>query len=270
MFDEVNSETTRRVHPVCLFLTPKRGLVPLAARRDQHAALDIVPVLLRQGFEYGEPILDYPPAEPPPDDRLLRNGDLYKVEMPFATQHDILLQTTRPPTHDRLDEARKRIRQSHTDLEDRLFNVWENYMAWTSRGRVLLHERLHHLLKPPHDCKRQMAFRQTQGAPYLELSDWTGAPPRRTDEATERRTAVFLLRKEEAWPGGPGLIAAFGMDGTATAVWCYRLGRDFSHLLDKPGFVLAEMTNPGVPHRPTNMLCARNWNIEILLQHDEP
>ncbi|MGD9968153.1 MAG: hypothetical protein AB7T59_16660 [Hyphomonadaceae bacterium] len=267
MHDDVGLSPVRRVHPVSLFLTPKSGLVPLAARRDQHAALDIIPALMRLGFEYGEPILDYPPEEPPPEP--VRPDDLYKVEMPFVTAHDVLLQTTRPPMHDRVDESRKRIQQSYTDLESRMFDVWEDYMAWTSRGRVLLHERLHRSLQPPHDSKRQMAFRQTQGAPYLDLGDWTGAPLKRTDESTERRTAVFLLRKNEAWPGGPGLIAAFGMDGTATAVWCYRLGRDLSHLLQNTGFVLAEMTNPGLQHRPTNMLCARNWKIEILLQCDE-
>jgi hypothetical protein len=159
---------------------------------------------------------------------------------------------------------RKRIRQSYTDLEDRMFDVWEDYVSWNSRARVLLHERLHHLLTPPHEGKRQITFRESQGAPYLELADCTGGVEK-TDEATERRTAVFLLCKEEAWPGGPGLIGAFGMDGTATAVWCYRLGRDLEYLLEKPGFVMAEMTNPGAPDRPTNMLCARNWKIEILL-----
>ncbi len=267
MFDEVDTPSVRRIHPVSLFLTPKHSPVPLAARRDQHAALEIVPALLRKGFGQGEPILDYPPKCPPPEP--VRKADLYKVDMSFVFLGDMLLQTTRPPMHDRFEPMRKRIRQSYTDLEDHMFDVWDDYMAWNSRGRVLLHERLHHSLKPPHENKRQITFREAQGAPYLELDDCRGAGGKRTDEATERRTAVFLLRKEEAWPGGPGVICAFGMDGVATAVWCYRLGRDLSHLLDKPGFVLAEMTNPGALERPTNMLCARNWNIEIMLECTE-
>lgn len=256
------ASSVRRVHPVSLFLTPKRDLVPLAARRDQHAALEVVPVLMRLGFEYGEPILDYPPKHPPPAP--VRRADLHPVEMPFVADGDFLLQTTRPPMHDRFADVRKRIRQSYTDLEEHMFDVWEEYLSWASRDRVLLHERLHHLLEPPHDSKRRITFREAQGAPYLELSDCAGGRIR-TDEATERRTALFMLRKEQAWPGGPGLIAAFGMDATSTAVWCYRLGRDLSHLLEKPGFVLAEATNPGTPERPTNMLCARKWKIEILI-----
>ena len=59
------------------------------------------------------------------------------------------------------------------------------------------------------------------------------------------------------------------MDGTATAVWCYRLGRDLSYLLEKPGFVFAEASNPGPTARPTNMLCANRWKIEILFQHTD-
>ena len=266
MLAEIVAPKVRRIHPVSLFLTPKHSAVPLAARRDQHAALEIVPALLRRGYEYGEPILDYPPKIPPPPP--VRNRDLYAVDMSFVSSGDLLLQTTRPPMHDRFTTKRKRIRQSYTDLEDHMFDVWEAYMAWNSRSRVLLHERLHHLLEPPHEGKRQITFREAQGAPYFELADCFGGKEE-TDEATEHRTAVFLLRKEEAWPGGPGLIGAFGMDATSTAVWCYRLGRDLSDLLDKPGFVLAEMTNPGTPERPTNMLCARKWNIEILLHHAE-
>jgi hypothetical protein len=267
MFDQHDAATkTRRIHPISLFLTPKHKSVALAARRDQHAALEIVPALLGQGFGYGEPILDYPPRKPPPEP--VRKSDLHKVDLSFVAPGDVLLQTTRPPMHDRFDDLRKRIRQSYTDLEDHMFDVWDNYIAWNSRGRVLLHKRLHHLLQPPHENKRQIIFRESQGAPYLELADCTGARER-TDETTERRTAVFLLRKEEAWPGGPGLIGAFGMDATATAVWCYRLGRDLDYLLARPGFVFAEMTNPGIKERPTNMLCARDWAIEVLVHAPE-
>lgn len=264
MFDEHDCPRPRQIHPVSLFLTPKHKLA-LTARRDQHAALEIVPALIRQGFSYGEPILDHPPKSPPP--KPVRKEDLYKVDMSFVARGDTLLHTTRPPRHDRFDDNRKRIRQSFTDLEDRMFDVWDDYLAWNSRAEVLLHERLHHLLQPPHATKAQISFRESQGAPYLQLSDCSGATE--STEASERRTAVFLLRKDEAWPGGPGLIGAFGMDATATAVWCYRLGRDLDYLLERPGFVLAEMTNPGIKERPTNMLCARDWRIEILMHFNE-
>ena len=58
------------------------------------------------------------------------------------------------------------------------------------------------------------------------------------------------------------------MDGTSTLVWAYRLGRDLSHLLEEPGFVLVEMTpDKRIPARPTDLRWACGWKIEVLVRH---
>lgn len=258
-----------KVYPVTLFLTPKRPPLKLSQLRDVHCALEIVPALMRKGFEYGDRILDHPPKKPPPDP--VKAEDLYPVDLSFLSRHAYLLYTTRPPLHDR-DAGelgpRKFMRRSYTQLEDRTFRVWERYFSWLDRADMRLHPRLHELLVPPYENRRHLTFREGQGAPYYELSDGNNPRSERTIERTERRTAAFLLREEEAWSGGPGLIAAFGMDSVATAVWCYRLGRDLNHLLDRPGFVMAELTHPGsFQERPTDMRCSMDWKVEILFHH---
>jgi hypothetical protein len=119
------------------------------------------------------------------------------------------------------------------------------------------------LLRPPYDTRRQMRFYESEGAAYRELNSGTGAGWRKPP--AERLTAAFLLRLDEAWPGGPGFIGAWGMDSTCTAVWAYRLGRDLSHLLETPGFVMAELETSEIPVRPTNLLWANDWGVKILV-----
>jgi hypothetical protein len=250
-----------QIHPVSGFLTPKRELL-ISARRDVGAAMDILPALMRLGYRYGEPILDHPPEEQAAN---RFNEPLFQADISFLEAGDLLLQTTRPPLDDHEHGDRKRVRRSFTDIEGRLFNLWDHFLERSARSHIFLHERLHASLRPPYESRRQMKFRESQGAPYKELNDCGGSGWCKTDEETERRTAVFLLRHDEAWEGGPGLVSAFGLDSTATAVWAYRLGRDWSHLLVTPGFVVAEMVNTGIPERPTNMIWANNWEITVML-----
>ena len=56
------------------------------------------------------------------------------------------------------------------------------------------------------------------------------------------------------------------MDGTATQVWAYRLARDHAELLAEPGFVVAELANPGIPDRPTDLRWALDWGVEVILR----
>ena len=214
------------------------------------------------GFRSGEPILDCPPLSPAAN---ALAEPLHRVDLAFVAPGDVLLQTTRPPLDDAQQGGRKQVRRSFTDLEDKLACVWRRYFAHCSRQQVLLDRRLHALLAAPWDDRRQITFRESEGAPYRSLNNCVGSGARGTIAAEERRSAVFFLRLEEAWPGGPGLIAAFGMDGTTTSVWGYRLGRDLAHLLREPGFVMAEITNGGRPERPVDLRWANDWPIEVLL-----
>jgi hypothetical protein len=60
------------------------------------------------------------------------------------------------------------------------------------------------------------------------------------------------------------------MGGVETLVWTHRLRTEFPHLLERPGFMMAEMEPPAVvPERPTNLSEARfqDWRIEVVLDH---
>jgi hypothetical protein len=252
----------RRVHPFSSFLKPPRRPQDLriACQRDVHAAREIMAALLEMGFKYGEPILNCPPnyvvedpyAEP-----------THPVELSFVQRGDLLLSTTRPPLD---DNDRKSLRESFTDLEqERLLPIWRRYFHTCSRLHVVMQPEICSLLRAPFDTRRQMKFYESEGAAYRELSSVTGAGWRKPPAEVERCTAAFLLRLDEAWPGGPGFIGAWGMDSTCTAVWAYRLGRDLRHLLEAPGFVMAELEISEIPVRPTNMFWANDWGVKVLV-----
>jgi hypothetical protein len=230
-------------------------------RRDLAAAIELLRALLQMGFEMGEPILNFPPLTPPDPDG--SEPPLHPVDLSFVEPQDVLLQTTRPPLNDLLEGPRKRVERGFTDVEAWLFRLWEQYFAHCTRSEIQLLKRLHGLLRgADRDC-RGMRFKEASGAPYHRLNDCVGsgwhAPGQR-----EMRTAAFLLHVEEAWEGGPGLIGAFGLDGTSSLIWAYRLGHDLADLLREPGFVIAEMVIKKVPERPTDLRWASDLKVEIL------
>ena len=254
---------TRRVHPFQCFLSPRDNKRPLKLfqLRDTAAALELIPALQELGFEYGDPILNYPPSDGAQDPSA-KNG-LLEVDLSFVRPGDLIMLTTRPPLHDLVHGDRKQIRRGYTDLEERVFAVWRQYLEVCARSHVQLTKPLCREVRQGFESRRDMAFSEGIMAPYRELNALDGSRRRRPPP---RRTAAFLLRVDSMWEGGPGLLGAFGMDGTSTMVWAYRLARDHSELLAEPGFVMAELEGPPVPPRPSNLRWAMECNIEIILR----
>lgn len=222
------------------------------------AALEVLPALLGLGYSRGEPILNFPAEtnDGPP-------AELYHVDLPFVQAGDLLLQTTRPPLDDPFAGGRKHIERVYTDLEENLFKVWRGYFKTCERLWVQLHPDISARMNPGFEDRRSVKFYEKHGAPYRQLN--AGGHRGWKSVEAEGRTAAFLLREREAWKGGPGLVGAFGMDGVSTLVWCYRLARDFAHLLQEPGFVMVELQAKPMPARVTDLRWASDWPIDIAL-----
>ncbi len=254
---------TPTVYPFFYFLPrkqPSRGHKP-PQTRDDLATHEVVAALLERGFRYGEPILNFPPAQNP--NRLVQEDELYPVDVSFLDRGDFLLTLTRPPIRDIEYGDRKMIEPGNTDLERRIFKAWGKYLAIVARSHIKLQPHLHGQLRAGYESRRDMTFRQKRGGFYGGLNALDGKshrPPPSTG-----LTAAFLLRVDELPGGGPGLINAFGMDALMTLVWAYRLRRDFAYLLERPGFVMVEMQSAPVPARPTNLRFANDWKIEPLI-----
>lgn len=257
----------RRVHPLTYPVARKALDCPpkLFARRDCSASSELLFPLFQLGFAQGEPIFQQPPLVPPRGP--VPFEQLHKVDLSFLRPGALILQTTRPPIHDRDAGPQKQVERAYTDLEHHTFEVWKLYLEYVARTHVRLAPAIQPLVRDGFQDRRELGFKQKGwGAPYSELNALQGAGWRRYDG--ERRSALFLLRLEDAWTQGLGYLCAFGMDGCMTLCWCYRLARDLKHLLAKPGFVMAEIELGRMPQRATDLRFCLDWKIEILVQHE--
>jgi hypothetical protein len=167
-----------------------------------------------------------------------------------------------------IDEGpRRKIERVYTDVEQYHFEAWKPYVEYSSRTHICLGPAVRDLVPQGSLDRREMAFRQKgSGAPYLRMNALDGKGWHRY--AGPERTALFLLRLEEAWPGGPGYLCAWGVDGCTTLYWCYRLARDLKSLLEKPCFVMAELELGELPKRASDLRFCMDWKLEILVQHE--
>jgi hypothetical protein len=221
--------------------------------RDGDAALCLLPALEEHGYRYAGPIFNYPSAGP----------DLIPLDVSFLRKTDLLLLTTRPPIHDSAVGDKKGIPRSYTMFEEKLFEgpLRERFER-CARSEILLTNETAAI--SAEIAKRQaIVFRQNGGAMYQSY----GSPITREWRRFKKPpplTAAFLLYSEQAWPGGPALLAAFGMGGTETLVWCYQLATRFRHLLFTTPFAMAELRTEPLAERPTSIAFADSWEVTIL------
>jgi hypothetical protein len=255
----------RRIHPYTYTVCRKERNRPLRGhhRRDATAALEILPALFELGFCRGQQLFAQPPLVPDP----VNPAQRLRVDRSGLEPGDLILQTTRPPMEKgRGKVSMKQVEPAYTDLEDDLFAVWRLTFPECTRPCAAIRGDLTRHLVPGFENRATMYFSQrTTGAPYTHLhASISGA--RREKQARLDRTAAFFLRVDEVWRGGPGLIGAFAMDGTANMVWAWHLARDFAYLLAEPGFAVVEMEIGDVPVRPTDLRWARSWKLTEILR----
>jgi hypothetical protein len=221
--------------------------------RDTDAATFLLRGVEERGYQLKEVIINYPSPGP----------DLVPFDDGFLTESDLILLTTRPPMHDTHIGDRKSIARSYTTLEDKLFKgPLARHFAFLARSEVRLTDGTARIA--PEIAKRQSSiYRQNGGATYHSYGSPITREWRHFKKAAPL-TAAFLVYAEHAWPGGPALLAAFGMGGTETLVWCHQLGNRLQHLLFSTSFAMAELRNPLLAARPTTSAFANAWEADIL------
>jgi hypothetical protein len=220
--------------------------------RDGEAARCLTAALIGLGYRSEGCIINYPSKGP----------DVIPFDLHRFGKGDLILVTTRPPIHDMDVPDKKGIPRSYTALEQALFaGPLARVFDYCARSQIILSDLAATVsLKIKH--RQVMLFRQNGGAAFQAYR------PRRLREFTSfkrgsRQTAAFLVYVEEAWEGGPALLAAFGVGGTETLVWCRLLQTRYAHLLGTTSFVMAEMRSD-VPKRPQTLDFADDWHVEIL------
>ncbi len=220
------------------------------------AELSSVLALGQSECGYGGAILNLP-ARAYPDGEI----PTHSVE---CGRTDLIVLVTRPPLNDNDDpRSYKRELRSHTELEDKvLASLHRWFLDYCSRVEVRLHARLRELLhtKPPRIAQRGDIEYSKKTGTYR--SEWTrqilGTPS--ADEGGDRLlTGGYLAFTPEGWPGGPGILAAFGMGGVDTMTWTRALRVYYPDLVratvasDRLSICFAEWTPVDPPIRPESL-----------------
>lgn len=248
---------TGRIFPFVYHTARRRGrkLEPFRMR-DIEALQFLMDALKDRGYRRGDTIFNYPMHLAGRSKRAVEEFDYSGLR-----ENDIIVLPTRPPMDDHELCPRVRSGRSGTELESRLFDgPLRTWFEICARPEMRLTEKA--LRVSSEVAKRHVTtYRQNGAATYQSIgSPITGQVEEL--KGPHRRTAAFLVC-ERAWPGGPAFLAAFGMAGTETLVWCYQLATRFDHLLCSAPFVMAEMRT--VPCAcPPSMAFADSWEVTIL------
>jgi hypothetical protein len=227
--------------------------------RDGDGFAFIMSALARRGYDFEDIIFSYPhPCQPSPREP---EPKLIAFDDSFFRPSDLILLTTRPPMDDREFGDKKGIPRSFTTLEDKLFKALRIYLRKCARSQIWLAEGalgISHEI----DKRESITLRQNGGARVMGYrsqvsNEYTGF------EGLHSPTVAFLIYLEHAWPGGPALMAAFGVGATETLVWCWLLAKKYPDLLCTTPFVMAEIQTARYD-RPTSMIFAGAWNVKIL------
>ncbi len=226
--------------------------------RDGAATIETLAAMNELGYKTGETLLNAPGPNFGEED----GPPLYRIDLSRVERDDVIATTTRPPLSDLDIGNKKKVHRAWTDLEQTVLDNWEEILNEISRSWVSLAPRTRRLLREGYENRRAINFLSREGAPYSKGNARDGQGPKKLDGT--HRTAAFLLRREELWPGGPGYVGTFGMDGTMSVIWAYLLRHKHAELLEKPGFTMVEMTTGPLPERPSGLHFSEGWEVEII------
>ncbi len=223
----------------------------LSQLRDALAAMLVVDALFHQGFRLGNVLFNFPPFGNDASDTLAAVNA-------HADEGDLITTATRAPVSDEEQGDLRPVRRGYTTLEEAVLRVWERYFRVLSRGHIILDRGLCELLLAGYADRSDIFFFRAKGARYKMLGRRRYQGP--------ARSAAFLVRERELWPGGPGYLGFFGMDAVTTLIWAYLLRERHPELLSEPGFVMVELSGPPLPIRPTDLSFADAWKAQVLIQ----
>jgi len=235
--------------------------------RDGDASIELSEVLRDKGYRYGGLVLNYPVDDRkyPPSYSIPRRF----VDDSFLKAGDLILLTTRPALHDRVDPARSYINRSYTTLEDKVFKALGKYFQHCSRIQVFLSDYV--IDKYPQvreRCNIQFRQNQTQNLKH-NLKQNLGSvydSVNRHKPPSSNLTAMYMVYIERAWENGPKLLCAFGMGGPETLIWAYLLRTRFHDLVASQEFVMAEMEERPILPGCDNLNEVNDWDVKNLTE----
>ncbi|HKJ24053.1 MAG TPA: hypothetical protein VKB65_04470 [Myxococcota bacterium] len=232
--------------------------------RDQLANFELTNAVSELGIARpASAIVNMPPPELVEPRQLLGWNELLQIDTDHLRPGDFLILTTRVPKEDIEEGNRMWVEPGQTDLEYRIFRLVERYLEKCARNHIRVSPSVRKEL--PKGCAGHANFSVYQRGGfgfYREMNEGRGWRTLRPGDPRREKVPAFLIRIDSLYEGGPGCFIAFSMDSLSTAAWCWRLRRDLSHLLLRPGFHFYDLTPREMPERPTDFGWAAGWGVE--------
>ena len=182
--------------------------------RDGLASGLLISFLHGEGYEYAGPILNLPDTVAA---ELKGTGGIKHSEVPVGGS-DLLLLATRPPLKDYEEGepyTKRYILRSHSTIEEKVFQELEtHFFTECSREHVNLRPGVE--LPEGHEDLRSISFKESGGAHVAKASVHCGSG----------ETVAYVLSTAAVRPGGPRLLAAFGIGGTETLLLAHLIRTD--------------------------------------------
>lgn len=233
-------------------------------QRDVESAIELTPELMRRGFDYGGPLMNFP------------EHSKLELDLP-AKKGDLIVMTTRPPLDDNLsDSPHLVIRRTGSPLEWSILNFVRKYFVYCDRRQVTIGDEYARDFKPGCDDRHHILY--TAHGAHIDHRHFNFARykvtmrfkdrKQRSWPADDSRTALYLLHVKEFAENGPDLLVSFGMTGSCGLAWAHILRTRYPELLDGYRFVVAEMEIGTIAQTPVTLSFAEQWNIDIILNRE--
>ncbi|MEW6600675.1 MAG: hypothetical protein AB1499_06870, partial [Nitrospirota bacterium] len=174
-------------------------------QRDGESFIELEPLLISKGFEYGGLILNLASGD---------GGKSIQPEKSFFKKGDLIVMTTRPPLDDEEEGPHLVIRKGGTALESKIFHALREYFAVCSRRQVSLRTAFIDKFAAGYEDRSSITFtghgkitRYFNVARYQATVDGK-KKVKQWRQKDGRRTAVFFIHMDEVWKGGPSLMVS--------------------------------------------------------------
>ena len=163
-------------------------------QRDAESVIELTPELIKRGFDYGGPLMNFPEHSKLEPDLPAKKGDL-------------IVMTTRPPLDDDLSESPHLvIRRTGSPLEQSILNSLRKYFKYCSRLQVTVEDEYAQDFEPGRDDRHHILY--TAHGTHIDRRHFNFARYRVTMRFKDRkqlswrpddsRTALYLLHVKEA------------------------------------------------------------------------
>lgn len=201
-----------------VYFVPKRS-PRLHQQRDSALFIELLPLLLKEGYDYNDCILNYPIED--------SDNNQQRSDIKFKNEEDLIVCLTRPPINDDTQEAKTRMYRTGCPIERHIFNfLLSKVFKVCSRNHIKIHEDLASTLPEKFKKRGDIWFRKNASADYYE---WKESGDEFLFEKCPRgfkKTATYIIyiQKTDEFPA---ILCVFGVGGQE--------GLIFSRLLRKKG-----------------------------------